>query len=285
MKPFRQISILGLGLIGGSIALDVKKLRLAKRVVGYNRSPARRHLAKKLRACDEVTGDPRAAVRGADLVILATPVQTMLPLAKKIAPALEANALITDVGSTKVLLVKNLSKVFKGRGNYIGSHPIAGTEHSGMESALPGLFKNHWWLLTPQARTASAKVAYRRLENFIRALGAKPAPMSPEQHDRILAIVSHLPHMAAFALMETALNQSPGKALSFAGTSFRDFTRVASSSAQMWAEIAIENRGSLLPMLSQFERSLKKIQNKIFKKDVRGLQGLFAQASKVRRKI
>jgi cyclohexadieny/prephenate dehydrogenase len=284
-KLFDTIAVLGLGLIGGSIALDVKKRRLAKRVVGYNRSAARRRLAKRLGACDEVTGDPREAVKNADVVILAVPVRTAVSLAKKISPALAPRTLVTDVGSTKKSLVSKLSKIFKAPVHYVGSHPIAGTEHSGMESALTGLFQGRWWLLTPHSKTPASRRALRKFEAFARALGAKTAVMSPERHDEILAAVSHLPHMVAFSLVDAVLGLSQNRFLQFAGGSFRDFTRIAASSPQIWSEICVDNRNALLPMIRRFERSLKKVQGLIAKQDLRGLNKFFTATSRVRRKI
>jgi cyclohexadieny/prephenate dehydrogenase len=285
MKAFRQITILGLGLIGGSIALDVKKRRLAKRVVGYNRSAFRRRLAKKLKACDAVTGDPREAVRGADLVILATPVQTLVPLARRIASALPAGALVTDVGSTKKNLVRQLSRILPDSVSYVGSHPIAGTEHSGMESAVTGLFQGRWWLVTPHSKTVAAKRGLKKLVSFARALGAKTAALSPERHDQILAALSHLPHMAAYGLVDTVLGVSEKNILRFSGTSFRDFTRIAASSPQMWSEICVENRAALLPLLRRYGRSLERIQSLIEKNDIPGLHRFFSKVSQVRRKL
>lgn len=286
MKPlFNQVSILGLGLIGGSLALDLKMKGLARRVVAYNRSSKRCKIAIKKGACHAAFTNPITAVRDSDLIVFATPVGTIPAIARKVAPHLKAGAVLTDVGSTKAVLVKKLDAIFGSETPFVGSHPIAGTEHSGVESAVSGLFQDRWWLFTPTRKTASHQKALRQLKSLVKSLGAKTAEMTPKDHDRYLALVSHLPHMLAYGLVETVRKTDGGKALRYSGSSFGDFTRIAASSPQMWAEICLDNRETLGSMMDQFEKTLAKIRRAVGKGDAKTLTRLFSDASRVRRKL
>ncbi|HKX13129.1 MAG TPA: prephenate dehydrogenase/arogenate dehydrogenase family protein, partial [bacterium] len=243
MKPlFQKIAILGLGLIGGSLALDLKRLGLAKTVVGYNRSAASRRAAQRRQACDEVFADPKKAVAGADLVVLAVPVRTIPTLAKLIAPYLKKGAIVTDVGSTKEALNARVKKVLTKEVSWIGGHPIAGAEKTGMISAEAGLFKDRWWILTPEGKGG----ATAKLRLLLQIIGAKVKVMKAAEHDRVLAAASHLPHLLAFSLVQLAAKPNRRKTLELAGSSFRDATRVAASSPEMWVDICLDNRKALL---------------------------------------
>ncbi|MCC7344682.1 MAG: prephenate dehydrogenase/arogenate dehydrogenase family protein [Deltaproteobacteria bacterium] len=282
-KLYNNIAILGLGLIGGSIALDLKKRRLAKRVVGYNRSAPSRRAALKRRACDAVISDPVAAVRDADLVVLATPVRHIPELLRKIAPGLKKGAVVTDVGSTKENIVRRAKKLLPKGVIFVGGHPIAGTEKTGMASALEGLFEGRWWVFTPDS--AAGKRAAKRLRRLAKALGAKSLAMSPKEHDEILAAISHLPHMLAYALVHAAMGLQKGKALKLSGSSFRDVTRIAASSAQMWTDIGLDNHRGILRMIDRHEQFLKKLKSLLAKRDAKGLEKFFESAARVRRKL
>ena len=284
MKPlFQNVAILGLGLIGGSIALDLKKGRLAKRVVGYNRSPASRRSALQRRACDAVTADPIEAVREADLVILATPVRTTPVLLRQIAPYLKRGAILTDVGSTKENVVREARKILPKTIPFVGGHPIAGTEQTGMSSALRGLFEGRWWVFTPDS--PPAKKAALRLCRLVKAMGAKPVILSPKKHDEVLAAISHLPHMLAYALVHAAKGLQKGRALKLSGSSFRDVTRIAASSALMWTDISIDNHREILRMIARHEKVLGQLKTLLAKRDARGLKIFFNAAAQVRRKL
>jgi cyclohexadieny/prephenate dehydrogenase len=274
-----------LGLIGGSIALEVRSKGLAKRVVGYNRSAKGRRIALKRKACHQVYSRPELAVTESDLVILATPVRTVSGIARDISASLAAGAIVTDVGSTKENIVRRLERLLPKHVSFIGGHPIAGTEKSGMASACLSLFKNRWWLVTPRPPSVRNSLALSKLEKFIKALGAKPARMTPRDHDWALAVISHLPHMAAYALVDTALKVKNGRSLRFAAGGFRDFTRIAASSPQMWAEICLDNKEAILATLGRFEKSLAEIKKRISKQDGRGLEKFFAKTAQVRRKL
>lgn len=284
-RPFQKMAILGLGLMGGCIALEAKKRRLARRIVAYNRSASRRQWAKKKGWCEEVFVDPRRAVAGADLIVLATPVQKIPALAEKIAGQLKAGTLVTDVGSTKENIVRKLEDLFPKGVFFVGGHPIAGREKTGAESALPGLFENRWWVFTPGRRKAGSSQALRRLRLWAEAMGAKTAVMTPKQHDQCLALISHLPHMVAYGLIDTALKINRGRDLRFAAGGFRDFTRIAGSSPQMWSEICLDNQKSLLRMMDRFEKSFNRIRRLIERGDGKALTRLFAQAAKARNQI
>jgi prephenate dehydrogenase len=280
---FSKVTILGLGLIGGSIALDLKKQKLAREVAGYNRSKKGREIALKRRACDQVFSDPQVAVRGADLVIFAVPVGKIPDLAGKIKKTLKKGALITDVGSTKGLLVRKLEKIFPQETCFIGGHPIAGTEQVGMESAELGLFQNRWWIFTPIKKNSNTLKGLKKLTVLVKKLGGKTALMSPKNHDAIFATVSHLPHMIAYALIDSVSQEK--RELVFAGTSFKDVTRVAASSGQMWAEICLDNRNALLKKMQKFEKSFLKVKRMISKGAVSELEKFFAKASVTRKKL
>ena len=279
------MAILGLGLIGGSIALDIKKKKLAREVVGYNRSPQGRREALKRKACDNVFSDPQKAVLGADLVILATPVQTIPQLARQIAGSLKKGAIVTDVGSTKLRIVKKLQGCLPKHVVFMGGHPIAGTEKTGMQSAVHHLFEGRWWLFTPTQDSRSVRSALQKLQRLAKELGSKTASLPPQQHDQLLALISHLPHMSAYALMDTALTLDKRQPLKYAAGGFRDYTRIAASSPQMWSEICLDNAGPLLKMIERFEKSLGKIKSLIAKRDAEGLIRFFESASEVRRKL
>jgi prephenate dehydrogenase len=286
MKPsFPKVAILGLGLIGGSIALDLKKRRLARHITGYNRSAASRRLALRRKACDAVFSDPSKAVQDADLVILATPVRHIPALARQIAASLKPGALVTDVGSTKEKIAAQVRRALKKENLFVGGHPIAGTEHSGMAAAVAGLFQDRWWILTPNSNDAKTKGAVAQLSALWKKLGAKVQVMSPREHDQILAGISHLPHMMAYSLMHAVMAFQKGVALRFAGSSFRDVTRITASSAEMWTDICLENRAALLKWVQSFEKVLTKLKKGIAKGDARALQRFFSTAAKTRSQL
>lgn len=284
MKPiFQNVAILGLGLMGGSIALDLKKRKLAARVTGYNRSAPSRRSAIKRKACDLVSADPIEAVRDADLVILATPVRSIPSLMKQIAKHLKSGSTVTDVGSTKERIVSEIKKILPKNVSFVGGHPIAGTEKTGMVSAQEGLFEGRWWIFTPTG-VADKKPA-AKLRQWAQALGAKPVLMSPKEHDEILAAISHLPHMLAYGLVHAAMGLQKGRALKLSGSSFRDVTRIAASSAQMWTDIGLDNHRAILRMIERHEKILRQLKTLLAQRDAKGLEKFFEAAAKVRRKL
>lgn len=286
MSPaFQKMAILGLGLMGGSIALEAKKRGLARTIAAYNRSASSRQWVKKRGWCQEVFADPRRAVVDADLIVLATPVQKIPSLAEKIATQLKTGSLVTDVGSTKENIVHKLEGILPKGVQFVGGHPIAGREKTGARSAVPGLFENRWWVFTPGRKKPGASQALRRLRRWAEAMGAKTTVMTPKHHDQCLALISHLPHMVAYGLMDTALKRDRGRDLRFAAGGFRDFTRIAGSSPQMWTEICLDNQKYLLQMMDRFEKSFGKLRRLIERGDGKGLNRLFAQAAKARNRL
>lgn len=271
--------------MGGCLAWELKQRRLAKSVIGYNRSAARRRFAKQKGFCDETYADPVKAVMGADLVVFATPVQQIPLLAQEIAPALSPGTLLTDLGSTKERLVKALSKILPKDCDYVGGHPMAGTENSGIESAIPNLFQDRWWFFTPHQKTQGAWKALKRLEGLAKALGAKPKFLTPREHDALLARISHFPQLVASSLMESTRSYQKGRALKYAAGGFRDTTRVAASPPQMWTEICLDNAPQILKSMREFEKIFQTLKKNIASGDQRKLKSFFEQVSKARQSI
>ncbi len=284
-KIFPKTAILGLGLMGGSLGMELRSRHLSEEVRGYNRSLRGRKLALSKGGCDRVFSTPEAAVADADLVVMAIPVQSMLSLAKTIAPHLKSGAIVTDLGSTKEKISKEIPKILGPRVTFIGGHPIAGTENSGMEAAQLNLFANRWWLFTPQNKNPKNKTALRKLTTWAQSLEARVEVLTPRLHDELLAAVSHLPHMLAFSMMDATARFHKGKALSFAGSSFLDLTRVAKSSPQMWEEICQDNAKNILKTLENFQNSLNKIKKLLQKKNGGGLLRFFTRVQALRRQM
>ncbi|MCA9106275.1 MAG: prephenate dehydrogenase/arogenate dehydrogenase family protein [Planctomycetales bacterium] len=232
---WEHIAILGVGLIGGSIGQAVRHRSLAKRVVGLGRSPRQLEIARSLGAIDEGTTDLSHAVTGADLVIIATPVNRIIEQVRAVQQMVEPGALITDAGSTKSDIVRGCGEDRTDRATFIGGHPLAGGERSGVDAASPDLFEKRLVVLTPTPTTPANALA--RLTSFWRELGANPVEMSAEEHDRILAQTSHVPHCVASALAAA----TPAELLDFAATGWRDTTRVAAGDVGLWTEILKQN--------------------------------------------
>jgi len=224
-------------------------------------------------------------VKDADLVILATPVQLIPQLARQVAGHLKPGCLVTDVGSSKAQIVRKVKKILGKKAYFIGGHPIAGTERSGMSSAELDLFQGRWWILTPESKDKAYQSPLRKLLSLCKALGAKTFLLSPEDHDAILARVSHLPHMLAFALIAATHQFQGGRALAFAGSSFKDATRVAQSPAEMWRDICLDNRAAILESLKYFKKSLNRLESEIRGSRGHRLESIFKSAAEVRRRL
>lgn len=274
MRAFKKVAIIGIGLIGGSIALAIKRNGLAQKIVGVSRHEKTIILAKKIKAIDAGSLSLNI-IKGADLVIFATPVKTIITLAKRVAELVGRDCLITDVGSTKKEIVSCLDSLFK---NYIGSHPLAGSEKRGVISAKEDIFRSSLCIITPTARTTS--LAKNKVSLFWKKLGAKIAVLSPEEHDRIIAFVSHLPHVAAFSL----INSVTDKYLKFAASGLKDTTRIASSDSHLWTDILLSNK-QLLKAITLFENNLKKIKQVISRQDRQSLAKILGAAKAKREKL
>ncbi|MCB1214746.1 MAG: prephenate dehydrogenase [Deltaproteobacteria bacterium] len=289
MAPiFEKIAILGLGLLGGSLALDLQHKKLSSQIYGYNRSPKNRGLALKRKACHQVFDSAKEAVKEADLVVLATPVDSMISLVQEIGPFLKPKTLLTDLGSTKASLVSQLPKLLPKGVYFLGGHPMAGSHQSGMAQARLDLFKEKFWFLCPNPQEEKKPIAKKLKNNFkklIQKLGAKPVFLEAKAHDRLLANISHLPQMLAYALMHSQLNIDQGLGLAYAGSGFLDTSRLAASSPEMWIGIAKENQKPLLKALQNFSKSLNKIEKALERKDFKSLTKYFEEVSQERQKL
>lgn len=243
-----KLALLGLGLIGGSLGLAVRAGRLAERVVGYDRSAGDLALAVERGAIDEAATDPAAAVRGADLVVLATPVMAVRGLLEAIAPALAPGAVVTDVASTKAAVLGWAAETLPPGVCFVGGHPMAGSEKSGMAAARPGLFRGAVYCITPSADAPDA--AIDAVERLAAGVGARPLRIDAERHDTAVAAVSHVPFLAATALVRlTARDERWGTWSQVASTGYRDATRLASGDPAMYRDICLTNGGAIAPLL------------------------------------
>ena len=279
-----KLVIIGVGLIGGSFALALRKAGLVKHITGIGRSPANMQRAIELGVIDEIASDTAAALHNTDLVFLAMPVGQTAATMERIAPYLNANTLITDAGSTKqdVVTAARHYLPLQNRHHFVPGHPIAGAEHSGVQAAQADLYTHKHVILTPLPETAAEAV--ERVQQLWQACSANVSLMPADEHDRVLAATSHLPHLLAFTLMNH-LNHStdhPKNLLRFAGSGFRDFTRIASSSPEMWRDICLANREALLEQIKAYQNELKSLQEMLEKHDGEGLGQAFSQARGLR---
>lgn len=277
---FNQITILGPGLLGASLAMAVKKHLAIQRIVIWARSPESRTKCQKQEWCDAVFETPEEAVVGSDLVILCTPVQTIVPLLKQIQPALTENALVSDVGSTKALICRGAHFVFnESSATFLGSHPMAGSEQTGMEHASSDLFKDAACILTPLPDTPTEIT--EALSSFWRSLGMTISTFSPEAHDKIVAHVSHLPHLLASTLC-TYLEKQESAWQALGGNGLRDTTRVASGDPQLWKQILEQNSNEILQAIDGFERQLNILKAAIIENDSTKICSLLKQGKRYR---
>ena len=263
---FNQVTIIGLGLIGGSLGLAIRRKRLARRVIGVSRKPSTLRRAMRIGAIDEGSTDLRRAVSGAELVILATPVDLIVSYAKRIAPWLQPGSLISDVGSTKATIVQALEHRLPRPVAFVGTHPLAGSERRGIDAASATLFDGSLCVVTKAAATNPQALA--RVRRLWSRIAGRAVVMSPREHDQALAAVSHLPHLVAFCLMG-ATNHG---ALMLAPRSFLDATRVAKSDPDLWDDIFLTNRIALARALRQFQRQLDRTKTLLSRADRAGLR-------------
>jgi cyclohexadieny/prephenate dehydrogenase len=251
---FQRLALLGIGLIGSSVARIARERGdIAAEVVANARSQATLARVRELGIADRVEADPARAVEGADCVMLCAPVGAFAALAEAIAPHLAAGAILTDVGSTKQSVIRDVGPLVPAGVHFVPAHPLAGTEYSGPDAGFTTLFRDRWCLLTPPPGTDPDAV--ERIAELWRRCGASVEAMEPAHHDRVLAIVSHLPHLIAFTICGTADDlegESRSQVLQFAATGFRDFTRIAASDPVMWRDVFLNNREALLEMLARF---------------------------------
>ncbi len=278
-----KILIFGVGLIGGSIALKAKDLRLCKEIVGISRSNGT-DLSPFVKSgmLDRASSNYQSEIQSADLIVLATPVAQIEITLEKIYPLLTANTLITDVGSTKTN-INQAAKVFlkEKYSQFIGSHPIAGSEKHGPQSAMADLFENKNIIITPH--TQSKKEDINKIENFWKKLGGITSIMDANLHDEIFSTVSHLPHLLAFSLVNLINNKNNKETmLEYAASGFRDFSRIAGSSAEMWRDICLANKDAILTDLELYKKEIEALSNLIKNNHHEDLLNYFLKASKTR---
>ena len=279
---FEQLGLIGCGLMGGSFALALKRAGLVKRVVGYSKSPSTTERARQMGVIDVEAPSALLAVSGADIVLLAVPVSATEATFKAIRHLVNANTLIMDVGSTKRDVVDAARRVLRDQvGCFVPAHPIAGKEVSGVEHADADLYTGKQVILTPIERTFTAQLS--KATSVWKALGCHVLQMSPQAHDAAYAAVSHLPHLIAFALMNSISSQTNGADyLSLAGPGFRDFTRIAASDPKMWRDILVANREELLAQSKIFQQTLQSLERLIAMSDADNLERMIELASDTR---
>ena len=283
---YNRLALIGLGLIGGSIARAAKAQGAVRSVVATARSPQTRKRIAELGVVDQVVETNAAAVGGADLVIVCIPVGACGPVAQEIAPHLAPGATVSDVGSVKGSVVRDMAPHLPKHVHFVPAHPVAGTENSGPDSGFAELFVNRWCILTPPEGTDSAAVD--KLAAFWTRLGANVERMPPDHHDLVLGITSHLPHLIAYTIVGTAdelSNVTRSEVLKFSAGGFRDFTRIAASDPTMWRDVFLANKDAVLEMLGRFNEDLSALTRAMRSGDGQTLYDHFARTRAIRRGI
>lgn len=283
---FDKIALIGFGLIGGSIARAARAKGLAGEIVTTARSAKTRDRVRELGIVDRVVETNIEAVRGADLVILCIPVGACGAVAAEIGSHLKAGAIVSDVGSVKGAVVRDMAPHLPAGVHFVPAHPVAGTEHSGPDSGFPELFINRWCILTPPPDVDAGAV--ERLGAFWSGLGAKVETMTPDHHDLVLAITSHLPHLIAYTIVGTAdeLGEvTESEVMKFSAGGFRDFTRIAASDPTMWRDVFLANKDAVLEMLGAFNEDLSRLTRAMRRGDGDALFEHFTRTRAIRRGI
>ncbi len=281
-----RLALIGTGLINGSLALALKRAGAVGEVVGCARHQATLERASALGLCDRATRDPAAAVEGADLVVLGTPPGAVGDVAARLAPGLDEAAVVTDVGSVKRAVVDALAAALPRPQRFVGGHPVAGTEHSGPDAAFASLFEQRRCILTPVAGTDPAAVA--RVRAMWRLVGSTVDEMTPDHHDRVLAVTSHLPHLIAYTIVGTVADledQARTEVFKYAAGGFTDFTRIAASDPVMWRDVFLNNKEATLEMLGRFTEDLIALQRAIRWDQGEVLEDLFTRTRAIRRGV
>jgi cyclohexadieny/prephenate dehydrogenase len=286
-KPlFNRLALIGVGLIGSSIARAARQQGVVKDIVATARTDATRKRVAELGIADKVVDSSAAAVEGADLVIVCIPVGACGAVAAEIGPQLKAGAVVSDVGSVKGSVVRDMAPHLPAGIHFVPAHPVAGTEYSGPDAGFAELFVNRWCILTPPAGTDPAAV--ERLAAFWRAFGAKVETMSADHHDLVLAVTSHLPHLIAYTIVGTAFELrevTQSEVLKFSAGGFRDFTRIASSDPTMWRDIFLANKDAVLEVLGRFSEDVAELTRAIRRGDGQALFEIFTERRAIRRSI
>ena len=283
---YNRVALIGLGLIASSMAHAMRAGGLAGEIVGHAKSAETRAVALEIGLCDHVFATAAEAVQGADLVVLAVPVGAMASIAAEIGPHLAPGATVTDVGSVKQAVIEAVAPHIPEGVQFIPGHPMAGTEYSGPRSGFASLFQNRWWLLTPAETVDPAALA--RLEDLLKAMGAKVNRMEPAHHDQVLAVVSHTPHLIAYTMVGVAdhlAQVSNSEVIEYSASGFRDFTRIAASDPTMWRDVFLTNKDAVLDILGRFAEELFVLQRAIRMGDGEHLFDYFTRTRAIRRGI
>jgi cyclohexadieny/prephenate dehydrogenase len=283
---FDEIAIIGLGLIGSSLARAIQQKNLSSRLTAYDHDPAVRARVAELGIATKVADSVADAVAGADLVVLCVPVGANGPLAAEMAPHLKAGAIVSDVGSVKSSVVAAIGPHLPENVHFVPAHPVAGTEQSGPDAGFATLFVKRWCILTPPPGTDAGAV--ERMSQFWQACGSNVEIMTPQHHDQVLAITSHIPHLIAYNIVDTAAQLeevTQSEVIKFSAGGFRDFTRIAASDPTMWRDVFLNNKEAVLEMLGRFTEDLTALQRMIRFGDGDGLFELFSRTRAIRRSI
>ncbi|MDD5491886.1 MAG: prephenate dehydrogenase [bacterium] len=283
MQKIKTVAIIGVGLIGGSLGMALKNSRAVKKVIGIGRHSEKLKKARQLKAIDEFTTDFQTGVRDADLVVICTPVGLIASTIKRILPALKNGCIVTDVGSVKAPVVEMAEKILRAKKiHFIGGHPMAGSEQAGISNAQSGLFKNAAWILTPGNHTPLKEMSL--LHHLFSLTGAKVMLLDPKKHDQIVSITSHLPHLLAANLVNylAIQNRKNKNTINLTAGGFRDMTRIASSSPEIWVDISLMNKREIIKALAEFNRLTSRMISALKANKRKQVFSLFAQAKQTR---
>ena len=283
---FNKVCIIGCGLIGSSIARAIRKNHLSSKIVSSNRSDSVNKKVIELKIVDDSSSDTKKMAEGSDLIIIATPLSSYEDIISKIKNSLKSGTILTDVGSVKENIINLIEKDVPANVSWISSHPIAGTEESGPEAGFSELFKNRWCILTPSKKAQEKDI--KLLETFWKKIGSKVDIMEAKQHDYILSITSHIPHLIAYNIVNTSLNIQDEKEsviVKYSAGGLRDFTRIAASNPIMWRDIFIQNKKNISKMIDKFIEDLEDLKKAIENEDGKKLEEIFTKTKKIRKEI
>jgi len=283
---FKKICIIGCGLIGSSLARAIKKNNLAEKIVSSNRSDAVNKKVIELKIVDDSSSDTKKMADGSDLVVIATPLSSYEDVISKIKNSLKDGVILTDVGSVKENIINLVEKNITENISWIPSHPIAGTEESGPEAGFSELFKNRWCILTPSKKAKEKDI--NLLQTFWEKIGSKVDIMKAKQHDYILSITSHIPHLIAYNIVNTSLNiqdEKKSTIVKYSAGGLRDFTRIAASNPIMWRDVFIQNKKNTSKMIDLFINNLEDLKKAIENEDGKKLEQIFTKTKKIRKDI
>ena len=283
---FQRVAFIGIGLIGSSLARFLRREGMVGEIVACARRKETLDKVVELKLADQVTDDPAEAAKGADLIMIGTPVAAYAEIGRRIGPVLKPGAIVSDVGSVKQTVIQDLSPSLPAGVHFVPGHPVAGTEHSGPESGFADLFHDRWCILTPPAGSDAAAVA--KVSQMWKSAGMRVVEMDAEHHDKVLAVTSHLPHLIAYTIVGTATDLEEtlkSEVIKFSAGGFRDFTRIAASDPVMWRDIFLNNREAVLEMLQRFSEDLSALQRAIRWGEGDKLEELFTRTRAIRRSI